>query len=220
MSYPETLWHCSIVVLPLYHGHRDGLYSPKRQYYTYQFHLLCIVVFWHLHVIVKHSYELFGQINVCLMWKLNVLGTEEIRLFSRSSYFLHSQPCRQIWDNQLKSNQPESLEGTQCAHIQPADPSALCPHACKATRGNPITPTSTPPPPYTHTYAQRWSADAIMREHCCCKQFTAALITARCTVSTLGVNTWEHCCSGELTVCQHAHPQTGTRGRATQEQHS
>ena len=28
-----------------------------------------------------------------------------------------------------------------------------------------------------------------MREHCCCDHLTAALITAWCSVSTLGVNT-------------------------------
>ncbi len=48
-----------------------------------------------------------------------------------------------------------------------------------------------------------------MREHCRC--LTAALITARCSVSTLGVNTWEHCRCGDLTIHKHAHTHTHTQ---------
>lgn len=49
-----------------------------------------------------------------------------------------------------------------------------------------------------------------MREHCCCDPLTAALITARCSVSTLGVNTWGHQHCGDLTIHKHARALTHT----------
>ena len=57
-----------------------------------------------------------------------------------------------------------------------------------------------------------------MREHCCCDPLTAALITARCSVSTLGVNTWEreHCVGFDNAwahACTHTHTHTHTRAR-------
>lgn len=77
--------------------------------------------------------------------------------------------------------------------------------ACKATRGN-----------HNHTHKRlRWSAGAIMREHCC-DPLTAALITAQCSVSTLGVNTREHQHCGDLTIHNHvrAHARTHTHTEA------
>ncbi len=50
-----------------------------------------------------------------------------------------------------------------------------------------------------------------MREHCCCDPLTAALITARCSVSTLGVNTWEHQPCGDLAIHKHVHMRTRAR---------